>query len=121
MRPLRVINRTTQPIKEPFIRCVAFDANGKALGMANGFVHGYLTPTEPGFAEVIFVGEKGDARRFASAKCSLDEEPQAPPQVIEEPQEPAPPRMTEKPQALPGVGKDCSGIPPEKRTLDCAP
>jgi hypothetical protein len=117
---LRVINRTTQPIKEPSIRCVAFDANGKALGIANGFVHGYLTPTGPGFAEVIFIGEKGDARRFDSAKCSLDEEPQAPPRVIEKTQEPASPRMTEEPQASPRVGKDCSGIPTEKRTLDCA-
>jgi hypothetical protein len=118
---LRVINRTTQPIKEPFIRCVAFDANGRALGIANGFVHGYLTPAGPGFAEVNFIGEKGDARRFASAKCSLDEEPQAPPQVIEEPQEPASPRMTEEPQASPRAGKDCSGIPKEQRTLDCTP
>ncbi len=107
---LRVINRTTQPIKEPSIRCVAFDANGKALGIANGFVHGYLTPTGPGFAEVIFIGEKGDARRFASAKCSIDDEPQAPPQVIEEkPQEPTSPR----------AGKDCSALPTEQRTLDC--
>ena len=117
---LRVINRTTQPIKEPFIRCVAFDANEKALGIANGFVPGYLTPTGPGFAEVIFLGEKGDARRFASAKCSLDDEPLVPPHVIEDLQKPASPRMTEKPQALPRVGKDCSGIPPKKRTLDCA-
>jgi hypothetical protein len=109
---LRVINRSTQPIKGPSIRCVAFDANGKALGIADGRVHGYLTPTGPGFAEVIFMGEKGDARRFSSAKCSTDEEPQAPPhEVIEKPQEPASPR----------AGKDCSGIPMEKRTLDCAP
>jgi hypothetical protein len=69
---LRVINRTSQPIKEPSIRCVAFDTNGKALGIADGRVHGYLTPTGPGFAEVIFFGEQGDAQRFVSAKCSLD-------------------------------------------------
>jgi hypothetical protein len=28
---------------------------------------------------------------------------------------------TEEPQASPRAGRDCSGIPKEKRTLDCAP
>ena len=29
--------------------------------------------------------------------------------------------VTDEPQASPRVGKDCSSIPMEKRTLDCAP
>jgi hypothetical protein len=70
---LRVINRTATPLNEVHIRCVAFDANGKALGVAGGFVPGYLAPSEPGFAEVNFIGQEGEARAFTTAKCALEE------------------------------------------------
>jgi hypothetical protein len=61
-------------------------------------------------------GETGRATIDLIRIDSATGEPQAP--LI---RNTAPGPAMKKPQASPRGGKDCSGIPPSQRTLDCAP